>query len=286
MLLGLSSINYAYDNGRFHTQRFFKNAGTSHGTAFADWSFSSGQPAYDAHVGTALKFTPTIASGNDAIYFPPIDSNLQRFLVEGTFRGTQNNFTGPISLHICDLLGFYPLVDGDSTDEQLFDNSLSLPRYTSGESVGIVILNHVAPATGNGIVLITYIDQNDTQKSVTVTVPNSGINLVCSGLSPSANSIGSMFIPLASGSRGVKSIVSIQYTTAPGGLHCFMLVKTLATTVTAGDLSVASEKSFFSKNGFSPPRIYDGAWLTFFDHTTSGTARTVTWFGNLTFIWN
>jgi hypothetical protein len=282
----LSDLNAAFDAGRFHVQRITKNAGTSHASKWADPSFASGQPPYDARVGTAATFTPAVAQKNDAIYFPQIEAGMTRYLTEAQIWTSQNTYNGPISIILFDLLGYYPLLDGDSTDEQFCDNTQTLPRYTDGVGVSLVIVNHIAPALQNGVAIIKYINTNDVEQTITVDVPNNGQNLVCSGCRDTAGATSSTFnVPLGSGAKGIKSIVSIQYTTAPGGLHCAYLIKPLGSMVT-GDNQVCAEKSFITNKAFAPPRIYDGAWINWLDMIAlNGTARTVAWFGNLTFAW-
>lgn len=168
---------------------------------------------------------------------------------------------------------------------QACDNTLTLPRYASGEGVGIVVVNHIAPQLQNGLMNLTYVDQDDVERVITVTVPAQGQNLVCSGQDPVSNNTATITLPLANGSRGVKSIVSVEFTTPPGGLFCFYLVKLLATSTFTGDNLIATEKSFLTQNGGRMPRIYDGAWLGWFDRIGTGTIRTVSWYGDLTFIW-
>ena len=282
---GIADILESFEEGRFHTQRFVKNAGTAHALAWADSSFASGQPGYDARVGTPAAFNQAVASRNDAIYFPPVTSGQERYLMGGTFWANQATFNGEGSLVLFDLLGYYPLVDGDSTDEQTFDNSSALTRYTSGEGVGIVVVNHIAPQIQAGRVTVNFVDQSDTAQSVTVNVPAQGQNLVCSGHDTVSNNTATITLPLDGGARGVKRITSVQFTTAPGGLFCFYLVKTLATATFGGDNNVATEKCFCTQNGYAMPRIYDGAWIGWFDHIGTGTARAVSWYGDLTFIW-
>ena len=281
----LGDLDRAFDQGRWHLQRFIKNAGTAHALQWADPSFASGQPAYDAHVGSPMAFTPCVAQKNDAIWFPGIASGQHRHLVSATFWSNQGTFNGAGSIVIYDLLGYYPLIDGDSTDLQEADNTLALPRYDSGEGVGLVIINHVAPAVQGGVALINYTDSSGNPQSVSIGLPNNGQNLVCSGVSNSdALNTGPLTVALANGTTGIRRIDSIQYTTAPGGLHCAYLVKPLATCLT-GDSLIAAEKEFFSKNGGHAPRIHDGAWLGWFDRIGSGTARSVSWFGNFVFAW-
>lgn len=282
---GLSDVLDAYEAGRVHTQRFQKNAGTAHALQWADCTFASGQPGYDARVGPAGSFTPAIASRNDAIYFPPILSGQERYLASSTFWARLASFNAEGSLVIFDLLGYYPLIDGDSTDDQALDNTLPLPRYTSGEGVGIVVVNHIAPQLQAGTMTLTYTDQSNVQNTITVRVPNQGQNLVCSGQDAVSLNTTTITLPLANGSRGVKRIDSVTFSTAPGGLFCFYLVKLLATSTFAGDNNVATEKSYLTQNGCAMPRIYDGAWVGWFDRIGAGTSRTVSWFGDLTFIW-
>ena len=282
---GVADVIDAFNEGRTHTQRFVKNAGTAHALQWADCSFASGQPGYDARVGVPLAFTPAIAARNDAIYFPPILSTQERYLTDATFWANQATFNGEGSLVLFDLIGYYPLVDGDSGDEQAFDNTATLPRYASGEGVGIVVVNHIAPAIQAGAVTINFTDQSDVERTTTVSVPLVGQNLVCSGQDPVSLNTSTITIPLADGARGVKRINSITFGTVPGGLFCFYVVKLLATATFTGDNLVAAEKSFLLHNGFAPPRIYDGAWLGWFDRIGTGTSRTVSWFGDLTFIW-
>lgn len=282
-LATLGDINAAFDAGRWHLQRVYKAAGTSHALQWADPSFAAGQPAYDARVGTAGTFTPAVAQRNDAVFFPGIPAGMERRLTSATLWSNQATFNGPASVVLFDLLGYYPLIDGDSADTQAFDNTLTLPRYASGEGVFAVMVCHVAPAVQNGVAVIDYTDSSGTARTVTLNVPNNGQNLVCSGVrSAAATDVGPLYMALSE--RGVRSIDALTYTTPPGGLHCIYLVKPLA-TLQLGDNLVALEKEFYGNSALHCPRIEDGAWLGWFDRIGSGTSRTVAWFGNLIFAW-
>ncbi len=282
----LSDLNAAFDEGRWHMQRIYKAAGTAHALQWADPSFAAGQPAYDARVGTSCEFTPCVAQKNDAVYFPPIEAGQHRHLTSVTLSPLQSAFLGAPSVVIYDLLGYYPLIDGDSADTQAFDNTLTLPRYADGVGVLPIMVCHVAPAVQNGVAVIDYTDCDGVARTMTLNVPNNGQNLVCSGTrAAAATDIGPLYMALADRSRGVRSIDAITYTTPPGGLHAIYLVKPLATMV-CGDNAIAAEKEFFTKAGTHCPRIHDGAWLGWFSRLGSGTARTASWFGNFTFAWN
>ena len=282
----LSDLQASFDAGKFHVQRFQKNAGTAHAKIWADPTFASGQPAYDAHVGSPATFTPCVAQKNDAIFFPGIGAGEERYLAEAQMWASQATFNGPISVVFFDLLGYYPLIDGDSTDTQAFDNTQTLPRYTSGEGVFPVMVSHVAPAVQNGLATIEYTDSDGNAQTRTIDVPNNGQNLVCSGSRTTTGATScTLSMALNDGIKGVRSIDSLTYTTPPGGLHCIYLVRVLG-TMQLGDNAVCGEKNFITGNAFSLPRIHDGAWIGWFDMLATGTtARTVTWFGNMTFVW-
>jgi hypothetical protein len=280
MLETLADINAAFDAGRMHTQRFLKNAGTATALQWADATFASGQPAYDAHVGTPLAFTPCVAARNDSITLPIGATSIA--LTELDVWSNQATYNGPLSLVLFDLVGFYPLIDGDSTDLQPMDNTQTLPRNADGKGLVAVVVNHVAPGVQTGQSVIEYIDATGALRTATLGLPNNGVNLVCSG---ATNTLGldvgnyAMSLP-----GGVRRIESIQHLTAPGGLHCIYLIRPIGSVV-CGDNLVTTNKQFIPQNGFAVPLLQSGAWLGWFYRIGAGTARQVSFFGQMTFAW-
>lgn len=288
LIRGMASVVEAFTSGQVWTQRFLKNAGSTFQTGWMDAAYSSGQPAYDARVGSAGEFTPIIATKNDAIYFPSITATQQRYLAEITMRDLISNATTPPeNVIVFDLLGYYPLLDGDSADEQLMTNDSTLPRYTDGKGVQLCLVNHVAPQIQAGNITIDFTDANNVARSITVSTPLVGtIGMVVSG-SDTTQSIGSPFVPLGAGAVGVKSVQRIIFNTPPGGAYCLYLVKPLIDLSGysgAGNSSLAKQSINLKQNGFHMPRIYDGAALSWL-HYRTGTNSTSSWFGYFKFIW-
>jgi hypothetical protein len=291
MIRSVKDVVDAVDAGRVHTQRFFKNANAVTGDdSWTDWAYASGQPAYDARIGTAGAFTPAVAVRNDAIWFPDIPAGMERRLLEA------NIYTAPtgtaqvrIESQIYDLIGYYPLLDGDSTDVQDVDNTLPLPRFATGDGVRAVLVNHVAPAVAAAQMTVTYtnsaglggrtVDWFTTTYGVTKAAYTQSLT----------GAAGPLFCDLAAGDTGIRSIDTVQFITPPGGLFAIYLVKPVAAlenrhnSALAG-VSVFTERNFALTNAFNMPLIADGAHLGFFC-MTSGSARTFTLFGNFTFIW-
>lgn len=290
----LSDVNAAFLNGRTHLQRFYKGANSVANVPplWTDWANAAGQPAYDARIGNAGEFNPVVASGNDAIWFPDIPEGQHRHLNSILLR-TQASTTGQTLTNgvLYDLLGVYPLIDGDSTDVQAFTTSSPIPRYSDGNGVFPVLVNHVAPMIANsgGTMVYTGADNQDysVDFGVLLGAPGHVVSCPTNGGSSSANARGSLSMSLHSGCRGVKAIKSIEFLSAPGGLFSIYLVKPITTILNCDGNSstdkIATEKFMAMQNGWNMPRIYDGAHLGFFLRANSGTFAGV--FGHLEFIW-
>ena len=285
MITSMRDVVLAQDEGRYHSQRFIKNAGTIGDSQWQDWSFASGQPAFDARIGAALAFNPFVAQRNDAIYFPPKLLGQERKLFEIDCVTTAGG-SGQISVDfaIYDLLGVYPLIDGDSTDVQPMDNERVLPRFATGEGVMAVLVNHVAPVVTASDMIVNYTSSKGQVHSVTWRATANGQNKVCYTTAGVGTS-GPLYCGLASGDTGIISINDIQFTTAPGGLWAIYLCKPLANFANVSQgLSVTTERNFLLSNGFKAPTIEDGAWLGMF-YMPNGGARTVAMHGNMHFVW-
>jgi len=281
---GLASVNAAFDEGRFHTQRFIKVNTTQPPTSsFSDWGATVGQPTAHARVGTPLVFVPLTGAGNNAIYFPPIPSGSKRYLASGTFR---SDGTAATSIIIGDLLGYYPLLDGDSIATQTLDNTLTLPRYADGVGVIASLVGNVSPTANTGAAMVTYIDSNDVTCVTSFRIINTGTQgSILNCLSSTAGTTAGLGMPSApnSAGKGVKRVIDITYTTSPGGIQAIYLWKPLATVVFNGDTLLSREKDFFIHNGMAAPIILDGAYLNFFAQGTNANGQR--YYGDLTFIW-
>jgi hypothetical protein len=279
----------AFREGRWHVQRFLKNTGATGDAHWQDWSFASGQPAYDARIGDALTFTPFVASRNDAIFFPPKQSGQERRLVSLAVYPTASG-TGQLTVdfQMYDLLGVYPLIDGDNTDLQEMDNTLTLPRSQDGVGVRAVLVNHVAPGvTAGSPVVIDYVTADDEAKSMTVYTTTFGAQKAAWSLESTGAATGALYLPVDG--RGIKSITDLTFTTAPGGLWAIYLVKPIEAINFQGGLAAVTQTQYSVKDlgameSFNMPLIEDGAWLGFF-YMPNGSSRSVSIFGHATFAW-
>lgn len=129
------------------------------------------------------------------------------------------------SLMLLDYLLYYPFVDLDAAgEEQVFDNTVTLPRYQDGVGVQIMVVAQ-APTVGGGTFTVKYIDTDDVEQTTTT--------VFCPAAQPSGALVTSVaaaagispFVPLNINVRGVKRLVSVTVGVTNGGLAAFVLVK-------------------------------------------------------------
>lgn len=256
------------DDGATWTSWVHKTSGpvpTVTGT-WNDLSMGAGIPKYNAYVGNLATATPLIGSGNNGIYVgPAITGGKSRYIHQ---IGLQTTGTGvPLYAMLCDYLMCYPLIDGDSADQQDMDNTSTLPRYTSGLGVQCMAVV-TTPMTTNADVTIHYTNHlgvagrtsNFTLQSIGTV---GGIISNASVSNPSSR--GSPFIPLQSGDLGIRSIEDVTLASGAGGFFALVLVYPLA-SIQLGETRTFSEITQFMHRA-SCPKVEDGAYLNFIYNT-------------------
>jgi hypothetical protein len=259
----IATIAKAFEiDGRYQYSFFTKPniASPGAGGRVVDASVASGQPKYNAYVGTQLVATQLIGSGNDGIYTGATpETGYNKHLMTLGVRMISPATTCHYIL--ADYLLFYPLVDLDSLDLQEFDNTLGLPRYTSGEGVHAFLVCSVQSTTPVNATMV-YVDDGDVERTTTFRVLAGTTNMLINGGGTTSTQ---RFIPLASGSKGIKRVNSLVIDAAAGGFANLVLCKPLATAQTF-ETATHSEVSFVTDK-LTIPKIQDGAYLNFLIQT-------------------
>jgi len=189
----------------------------------------------------------------------------------------------PLTMILCDYLLYYPSIDDSVLDEQILDNTVTLPRYTDGEGVQVIAVS-VAGRTGGARFYFTYTNSQGVSGRVSRTVyQNSAAalgTLQASGANNNASA--TPFIGLQDGDSGVRSIDSVVMLDADVGLMTLILVKPLGTSVIR-EITAPSEKDYFLENGIIP-QIYDDAYLSFIC-LPQGTLAATALMGDIKCIW-
>ena len=260
-----------------------------------DLSMSPGMPTpkywFDAAPLTARAITQ---SSDGGFYHGPNVSPSEKFLRNVMVYGVSSSTTSPIpvTLLLCDYIMYYPTIDDGTTDEQVMDNTVTLPRYTDGEGVQMIAVTTGA-RTGGQTFTVKYTNQDGVTGQVTPTLTQNTSTLlgtITNTNTKVANGSGP-FIPLASGDSGVRAVESVTMNGVDVGLFSIILVKPLAQITlreisisTAGTTGVPYEKDLLMYNN-TLPRIYDDAFLNYLALPQNSVATT-TITGSLKVIWN
>lgn len=129
-------------------------------------------------------------------------------------------------IRVMDYLMYYPLIPMEDTQEM--DNTVTLPRYTDGKGVQIMLVEQF-PYVGGGTVQVTYTNSDGVagrQTAITTINTQTALGTVAHS-GPATAGLSGLFMPLASGDGGVRSIESITFPVADSGNLAALLVKPL-----------------------------------------------------------
>lgn len=261
--MGFANLNEyqtkVVDGGKSHSSTFRKTTtvATTAGVWF-DGSMMSGHPVTNFYASTPLKAEYLLS--REGIQIGSNVSPDQKYLKRVTVMCS----VAPINLLMIDSLLYYPFIDGDSTDEQVFDNTNPLTRNIDGNGVMAYVVAQGA-YTGGAEFFINYTNQNGVANRISK-LCRSNVSATAGTIIHSGASSGAMsnawFIPLADGDSGIRSVQSITFTTANGGIFALVLCKELG-TVGIREANVPAEKDFFLDTGLSMPPILDQTYLSF-----------------------
>ncbi len=288
-------IDTYYETGAYWFNGFRKaHAITTVQGNWFDMSMTSGNPKPNYYTGTELRATSL--SWQNGIFHGPKTSDgfkyIHKFMIVSQQAGV-----APATFLLCDYLMYYPLIDMDNTDEQLFINygvditttthplAVTLPRYTDGKGVQMFLVA-TNPYVGGAVFQINYTNNLGTAGRITIPI-TSNINtniqtIISSGATTYLNSYGA-FIPLAFGDGGVRSVESITFMAGNGGLAALVLCKPIA-TIMLRETTACSETDFMLDLP-SLPKIYDTAYLNMLC-LPYGTAAASVILGSIETIWN
>jgi hypothetical protein len=288
-------IDDSYQTGKFCYSTFRKvSALASVAGYWVDMSMTTGNPVPNYYVGAELTATTPTNWYKKGLWHggsvSPGQKRLHKICILGTAAAV-----APAPFILCDYLMYYPLIDMDSMDEQLFTNygavvtpttdptAPTLPRYTDGVGVKAFLVA-TNPYIGGQSFYIRYTNSDGVsgrQSKLTITNTSTYIGTLVNSHTAGTQQYG-VFIELQQGDNGIRQVDSITFLNSNGGLATLVLCKPLATVMTREATAWAEFDFVNMKPGL--PRIYDGAYLNFLA-MPSATIAAVPITGELTTIW-
>lgn len=256
---------------------------TTTAATWFDLSMSPGNPApkywFDAPPGIAK----TISQSSDGgLYHGANVSPSTKYLRSMTAL-TATSTALPISFILCDYLLYYPSMDDSTTDPQITDNTITLPRYVDGNGVQMIAIS-VAGRTGGQQFNISYTNSLGVSGRTSQTVTQNAAAAIGTIVTSASNVQASAnpFIGLQNGDTGVRSVESVTMLGSDVGLFSIVLVKPLATTLIRG-IDAPVEKDFLIQSE-QLPIIQDNAYLSMLC-LPQGTLAATALIGDMKIIW-
>lgn len=266
------------EGGNTHTSTFRKtSASATTAGVWCDMSTMPGHPVTNFYASSPLTAATLLA--REGIQHGGDQSPSQKYLKRITIMGS----SAPMNVLLMDYLLYYPFIDGDSTEEQFLDNTVTLPRYTDGNCVNAFVVAQ-GSYVGGAKFFITYTNQDGvsgrTSQLCTSNTSTVSGTLISSGVA--AGTFG-WNIPLQNGDTGIRSVESFTFLTANGGIFALVLAMDLG-HVAIREANVPAEKDFLLNTGFKMPEIKDGAYLNFIALPNASIAAQP-FYGSLQIVW-
>jgi hypothetical protein len=254
-----------------------------------DFSGAAGNPVPNYFASEPL--VAATLDGDKGVYHGPAVSPARKYIHRLTTAVGGGATAGNVDQVWCDYLLYYPFIDMDAAgEEQVFDNTVTLSRWADGAGVQMFLLAQ-ATTIGGGRFSVSYTNAAGVAGKSTGT-------LFCAAAQPTGGLVAAVtgaaglgpFIPLAAGDTGVRSVQSITFTVANGGLGALVLAKPIQKhylrepSATAAEGSPAETEALRQTAGVGP-EIKDGAFLSFIGRTSAGSVSGAAFAGTLETVW-
>ncbi|MFO0202735.1 MAG: hypothetical protein ACK528_06350, partial [Alphaproteobacteria bacterium] len=132
----VEEIARAVDDGKTWTSTIHKSTVPFIGfNAWTDMGPGVGIPTYQAYLGNPLEAVPVVGGNNKSVYLgPSLSAGKKKYLLNWAIHANSGT-AAPSFWMLCDILLYYPLIDGTDLTTQIFDNTQVLPRYQNGDGV-------------------------------------------------------------------------------------------------------------------------------------------------------
>jgi hypothetical protein len=213
---------------------------------------------------------------------PSLGASYQKKLAQFDIQ-TVGATAGVNTFELLDYLLYYPGIAMD-VDTYTMDNTTTLPRYTDGRGVQIMVVEQ-SPYVGGATFRINYTNSDGTAGRQTATMTcNTQVTsgTIVTSATATAGCVG-LYAALQRGDSGVRSIESVEILSADVGLLCCVLVKPLA-YFSIHEITAPNQFSMW-RDFSMQPTIVDDAYLNLVCKP-SGTIAGAQIVGSVTTIWS
>jgi len=279
-------VDSEVDSGQVHYSTWRKSPTQATGSGvWFDLALSPGNPAPFYYASSPLVAFPISRSANGGLNHGPSVSPSKKVLRK-ILAMTTTATALPMNIKVLDYLLYYPFIDESlDAEEQVMDNTATLPRYTDGKGVqimAVVVAGHATGLTQTFTVNYTNQDGVSGRTTTPVTLNNQFVNGTIISTALATAGCAGPFLPLQSGDTGVRSIQGLTMAGSDVGLMTLVLVKPLAQMSLRG--ADAPVEVDYMKDFTQLPIIEDDAYLNFICSPV-GTLAATALHGEITTSW-
>jgi hypothetical protein len=289
-------LNRISTEGKFYRADWQKSTFATTAQAAGLWYSlfrGGGNPAADTIFGTGTNLafqalTDTTAGATGIPHGGNVGGGTGYKVLLNAAAQTAAATTAPCVMMLVDLLGFYPITSVTTTGAQTLNNSVSLPRYTTGAGVQAFITPSTVMGAGTPNITLGYTNSAATAGRATpATLPAANATAPVTQIVYSGTGAGKYgpFVPLQAGDAGIRSVQSINLSaTMTSGVLNLVLCKPLL-TLPITTLGVTAERDLINQLN-SGPQVFDGACLAWLMLAGQNTPVASPISGHLEFGWS
>lgn len=289
-------INQITTNGKFYRTDWQKSSFATTAQAAGLWYSlfrGGGNPPADTIMGTGTNLafqalTDTTANATGMAHGGNVGGGNPFKVLLNAAAQTAAATVAPCVMMLVDLLGFYPITTVTTTGDQALNNTVTLPRYTTGAGVQAFLTPSTVMGAGTPNIRLTYTDESGNAGSLTpATLPAANATAPVTQIVYSGTGAGKYgpFFPLAIGDSGIRSVQQFNLSaTMTSGVLNLVLCKPLI-TLPITTLGVTAERDLVNQFS-SMPKIFDGACLSWLMLAGAATPVASPLSGHLEFGWS
>ena len=268
----VEEIASAVDDGKTWTSTIHKSTVPFIGfNAWTDMGPGVGIPTYQAYLGNPLEAVPVVGGNNKSVYLgPSLSAGKNKYLLNWAIHANSGT-AAPSYWMLCDILLYYPLIDGTDLTTQIFDNTFGLPRYQDGNGVVAMLVTQTPGFAVSVQADIDYTNTVGATQSRKINLLGASVIGRIMNIGSSASSSSVFFTDLNGGDLGISKVNSITFNSSVGGFVTLVLIKPI-TQISFIEAQVWHERNYLRDNARLPEIEQDAALNIIFNQGSAGSS--------------
>ena len=240
--------------------------------AWTDMGPGVGIPIYQAYLGNPLQAVAVTGGDNRSVYLgPSLGAGKKKYLLNWAIHANSGT-AAPSFWMLCDILLYYPLLDGTDLTPQILDNTQVLPRYQNGDGVVAMFVTQTPGVAVRITCDMEYTNQNGASGSKnTINLQGAAAIGRIMTLGNNSSTGTTFFAPMPSGDTGIRSVEKVTFNASVDGFVTLVLMKPI-TQLSFVEAQMWHERNYLRDNARLPEVEQDAALNIIFSQGSAGSS--------------